>query len=373
MFVIFSILHHANALTARAVVAQPSRASSSDRSWIRGNALNQTNGHGIAPPARFRAVAWADAADANASGSADEFAQQLASRWHWLYRRYCACVIPLCAPQSGDSCLLRLSALGHLLFVFTSWHDSTKLARIETSCSEIGRIQRTVTGIEHGAGIGTRNDIRIEVLVVIGFRIMKERSSNSEGKEIHFTSTLAERHVLKKLRFQPEFKTIRSHVDIDMGGRRRGLKPIVACYYSDIRKWNDTRLNNAIQGTPIAEIPEVSIPFLGKAPESLPPEKYGELGGGRTRGERNKKYGVIQMYWLSLGIFIGRAGGLRPWRRARAARVCGLRGCAGFTISILLLAVVTRVVERTYLPPLVAMTIVIGLEHFRYSRRAGQE
>ncbi|GBP60036.1 hypothetical protein EVAR_44246_1 [Eumeta japonica] len=26
--------------------------------------------------------------------------QQLASRWHWLYRRYCACVIPLFAPQS---------------------------------------------------------------------------------------------------------------------------------------------------------------------------------------------------------------------------------------------------------------------------------
>ncbi|GBP77612.1 hypothetical protein EVAR_90248_1 [Eumeta japonica] len=25
----------------------------------------------------------------------DEFIQQLASRWHWLYRRYCACVIPL--------------------------------------------------------------------------------------------------------------------------------------------------------------------------------------------------------------------------------------------------------------------------------------
>ncbi|GBP54238.1 hypothetical protein EVAR_43263_1 [Eumeta japonica] len=40
--------------------------------------------------------------------------QQLASRWHWLYRRYCACVIPLFAPQSGDSCLLRVSALGHL-------------------------------------------------------------------------------------------------------------------------------------------------------------------------------------------------------------------------------------------------------------------
>ncbi|GBP23193.1 Dorsal-ventral patterning protein Sog [Eumeta japonica] len=41
--------------------------------------------------------------------------QQLASRWHWLYRRYCACVIPLVAPQSGVSCLLRVSALGHLL------------------------------------------------------------------------------------------------------------------------------------------------------------------------------------------------------------------------------------------------------------------
>ncbi|GBP30255.1 hypothetical protein EVAR_94565_1 [Eumeta japonica] len=66
--------------------------------------------------------------------------QQLASRWHWLYRRYCACVIPLFAPQSGDSCLLRVLALGHLLIVFTSWYDSTKLARIETSCSEIGRI-----------------------------------------------------------------------------------------------------------------------------------------------------------------------------------------------------------------------------------------
>ncbi|GBP36773.1 hypothetical protein EVAR_28114_1 [Eumeta japonica] len=46
--------------------------------------------------------------------------QQLASRWHWLYRRYCACVIPLFATQSGDSCLLRVSALGHLLFVLTS-------------------------------------------------------------------------------------------------------------------------------------------------------------------------------------------------------------------------------------------------------------
>ncbi|GBP81202.1 hypothetical protein EVAR_58040_1 [Eumeta japonica] len=66
---------------------------------------------------------------------------QLASRWHWLYRRYCACVIPLFAPQSGDSCLLRVSALGHLLFVFTSWYDSMKLARIETSCSEIGQIR----------------------------------------------------------------------------------------------------------------------------------------------------------------------------------------------------------------------------------------
>ncbi|GBP68729.1 Uncharacterized protein F54F2.9 [Eumeta japonica] len=65
---------------------------------------------------------------------------QLASRWHWLYRRYCACVIPLFAPQSGDSCLLRVSALWHLLFVFTSWYDSTKLARIETSCSKIGRL-----------------------------------------------------------------------------------------------------------------------------------------------------------------------------------------------------------------------------------------
>ncbi|GBP95091.1 hypothetical protein EVAR_69018_1 [Eumeta japonica] len=46
--------------------------------------------------------------------------QQLASRWHWLYRRYCACdyacargLYPL-RPQSGDSCLLRVSALGHL-------------------------------------------------------------------------------------------------------------------------------------------------------------------------------------------------------------------------------------------------------------------
>ncbi|GBP03997.1 hypothetical protein EVAR_74772_1 [Eumeta japonica] len=67
--------------------------------------------------------------------------QGLVFGWHWLYRRYCACVIPLFAPQSGDSCLLRVSALGHLLFVFTSWYDSTKLARIETSCSEIGRIQ----------------------------------------------------------------------------------------------------------------------------------------------------------------------------------------------------------------------------------------
>ncbi|GBP86240.1 hypothetical protein EVAR_57361_1 [Eumeta japonica] len=66
--------------------------------------------------------------------------QQLASRWHGLYRRYCACVIPLFAPQSGDSCLLRVSALEHILFVFASWYDSTKLARIETSCSEIGRI-----------------------------------------------------------------------------------------------------------------------------------------------------------------------------------------------------------------------------------------
>ncbi|GBP49597.1 hypothetical protein EVAR_97894_1 [Eumeta japonica] len=37
--------------------------------------------------------------------------QQLASRWHWLYRRYCECVIPLFAPQSGDSCLLRVSAI----------------------------------------------------------------------------------------------------------------------------------------------------------------------------------------------------------------------------------------------------------------------
>ncbi|GBP68671.1 hypothetical protein EVAR_47677_1 [Eumeta japonica] len=72
--------------------------------------------------------------------------RQLASRWHWLYRRYCACVIPLFAPQSDDSCLLRVSALGHLLFVFTSWYDSMKLARIETSCSEIGRIHR---GIVH--------------------------------------------------------------------------------------------------------------------------------------------------------------------------------------------------------------------------------
>ncbi|GBP85569.1 hypothetical protein EVAR_64560_1 [Eumeta japonica] len=67
--------------------------------------------------------------------------QQLASRWHWLYRRYCACVIPLFAQQFGDSCLLRVSALGHLLFVFTSWYDSTKLARIETTCSEIERIR----------------------------------------------------------------------------------------------------------------------------------------------------------------------------------------------------------------------------------------
>ncbi|GBP17556.1 hypothetical protein EVAR_12266_1 [Eumeta japonica] len=41
--------------------------------------------------------------------------QQLASRWHWLYRRYCACVIPLLAPQSGDPCLLRVSVLRHLL------------------------------------------------------------------------------------------------------------------------------------------------------------------------------------------------------------------------------------------------------------------
>ncbi|GBP01018.1 hypothetical protein EVAR_2297_1 [Eumeta japonica] len=48
---------------------------------------------------------------------------------------------PLFAPQSGDSCLFRVLALGHLLFVFTSWYDSTKLARIETSCSEIGRIR----------------------------------------------------------------------------------------------------------------------------------------------------------------------------------------------------------------------------------------
>ncbi|GBP11505.1 hypothetical protein EVAR_92989_1 [Eumeta japonica] len=51
-----------------------------------------------------------------------------------------ACLIPLFAPKSGDSCQLRVSALGHLLFVFTSWYDSTKLARIEASCSEIGRI-----------------------------------------------------------------------------------------------------------------------------------------------------------------------------------------------------------------------------------------
>ncbi|GBP19730.1 hypothetical protein EVAR_8890_1 [Eumeta japonica] len=40
---------------------------------------------------------------------------QLASRWHWLYQRYCACVIPLFAPRSGDSCPLRVSTLGHLL------------------------------------------------------------------------------------------------------------------------------------------------------------------------------------------------------------------------------------------------------------------
>ncbi|GBO99802.1 hypothetical protein EVAR_74212_1 [Eumeta japonica] len=60
---------------------------------------------------------------------------QLASRWHWLYRRYCACVIPLFAPQSGDLCLLRVSALGHFLFVFTSWgttlrssHESRRAA-----------------------------------------------------------------------------------------------------------------------------------------------------------------------------------------------------------------------------------------------------
>ncbi|GBP25016.1 hypothetical protein EVAR_94311_1 [Eumeta japonica] len=62
-------------------------------------------------------------------------------KWYCLHRRYCVCVIPLFAPQSDDSCLLRVSALGHLLFVFTSWYDSTKLARIETSCSEIGRIR----------------------------------------------------------------------------------------------------------------------------------------------------------------------------------------------------------------------------------------
>ncbi|GBP75986.1 hypothetical protein EVAR_32237_1 [Eumeta japonica] len=49
------------------------------------------------------------------SGVDEARIQQLASRWHWLYRRYCACVIPLFAPQSGDSCLLRVSALGHLL------------------------------------------------------------------------------------------------------------------------------------------------------------------------------------------------------------------------------------------------------------------
>ncbi|GBP85564.1 hypothetical protein EVAR_67741_1 [Eumeta japonica] len=77
--------------------------------------------------------------------------------WHWLYRRYCACVIPLFAPQSGDSCLLRVSALGHL-FVFTSWYDSTKLARIETSCSEIGRIPGEGEWVEEGPTLGEEKD-----------------------------------------------------------------------------------------------------------------------------------------------------------------------------------------------------------------------
>ncbi|GBP78144.1 hypothetical protein EVAR_99178_1 [Eumeta japonica] len=48
----------------------------------------------------------------NAPHSDRHSVQQLASRWHWLYRRYCACVIPLFAPQSGDSCLLRLEGPG---------------------------------------------------------------------------------------------------------------------------------------------------------------------------------------------------------------------------------------------------------------------
>ncbi|GBP16980.1 hypothetical protein EVAR_101994_1 [Eumeta japonica] len=58
--------------------------------------------------------------------------QQLASRWHWLYRRYCACVIPLFAPQSGDSCLLRVSEFPADSVIVERWTDAIRSSRQES-------------------------------------------------------------------------------------------------------------------------------------------------------------------------------------------------------------------------------------------------